>query len=114
MRQQDLGRRYKVPLLQDARVVEPAGKAFDAALGLLAIRDLRRAVGQLGARAGHDAADERGQGGQVSDKPAWWFAWVPLHQGSPYGTILAEVVTHRLLLLDWLLSPERIDDEATA
>ena len=41
-------------------------------------------------------------------------AWVPLYQGSPYGTILAEVVTHRLLLLDGLLSPERIYDEATS
>ena len=46
--------------------------------------------------------------------PACWLAWVPLYQGSPYGTILAEVVTHRMLLLDWLLSPERIYDEATS
>ena len=57
---------------------------------------------------------KRGQGSQVSDKPACGLAWVPLYQGSPYGTILAEVVTHRMLLLDWLLSPERIYDEAAS
>jgi hypothetical protein len=31
-----------------------------------------------------------------------------------YGTIAAEVVAHRVLLLDWLLSPERGDDEPTS
>jgi hypothetical protein len=51
------GKKYH--LLQDTLVVEPSGKAFDAALGLGAIGDLRRDVGQLGALAPHDAADER-------------------------------------------------------
>jgi hypothetical protein len=31
-----------------------------------------------------------------------------------YGTIAAEVVAHRWLLLDWSLAPERIYDEPTS
>ena len=41
-------------------------------------------------------------------------ARIPLCEGVSYGTISAEVVTHRLLLLDWSLFPERIYDEATS
>ena len=54
---------------------------------------------QLGALTGHDATDQRGEGGHVPGHAAGEFAWVPLCQSSPYGTILAEVVTHRMLLL---------------
>jgi hypothetical protein len=43
----------KVHLLQDALVVEPSGKAFDAALGFGAIGDLRGNRGDLGALAAH-------------------------------------------------------------
>jgi hypothetical protein len=39
--------------------------------------------------------------------------WLALEQGLVYGTIAAEVVAHRWLLLDWSLSPERVYDEPT-
>src|SRR5206468_8062616 len=56
-------------------------------------------LGQLGALTGHDAADERGEGDQVSGELAFGLARISLYQGISYGTILAEVVTHRMLLL---------------
>jgi hypothetical protein len=56
-------------------------------------------VGQLCALAGADATDERGQGGHVPGALPVGLPRIPLEQGSPYGTILAEVVTHRMLLL---------------
>jgi len=46
----------------------PPRKAFDAALGLGAIGDLRGDVGQLGALAAYDAADKRSQGVEMSGK----------------------------------------------
>src|ERR671926_437607 len=94
MRQQDLSIGQKIHLLQDTLVVEPASKAFDATLRLDAIGYFRRDFGPLGAPAGHNTADECGQGSQVSGKPTCGLAWIPLYQGIPYGTILAEVVTH--------------------
>src|SRR5882672_12185345 len=56
-------------------------------------------MGELCARAGHHTAAERGQGGSVPGTLAFGLPRIPLSQGSLYGTILAEVVTHRLLLL---------------
>ena len=53
-------------------------------------------------------SDKRGQGGQVPDTTAVEFPGIALYQGLPYGTISMEVVTHRLLLLDWLHSPEGV------
>jgi hypothetical protein len=35
-------------------------------------------------------------------------ARISLYEGIPYGTIPAEVVTHRLLLLDWSYFPGSI------
>jgi len=83
-------------------MVDPPGQAFDAAFGLAPVGYLRRDCGQLRALAGHDATDERGQGGQVPSAPAVGRAWIPLSYGISYGTILTEGVTHRLLLLDGL------------
>src|SRR6185295_7229559 len=114
MSQQDLSIGQKIYLLQDTLVVEPAGEAFDATLRLDAIGYFRRDFGQLGAPAGHNAADEGGQGSQVSGKPTGGLAWIRLSEGISYGTILAEVVTHYLLLLDWSRFPESIDDGATS
>jgi hypothetical protein len=37
-----------------------------------------------------------------------------LSQGIVYGTILTEVVAHRLLLLDWSRFPKSIYDGATS
>src|SRR5215475_4975438 len=71
-------------------------------------------LGPLSALAGHDAADQCSQGGQVPRAPALGLAWIRLSEGLSYGTILAEVVTHRLLLLDGSRFPESIDDKATS
>ena len=49
--------------------------------------------------AGDDATDESGQGGQVPGALPLGLTRIPLWQGSPYGTILAEIVTHHRLLL---------------
>jgi hypothetical protein len=95
-------------------VIEPAGKAFDAALRLGAIGHCRRDLGQLGTLAGDDTADHRSQGGQVPRAPALGFTWIRLSEGLSYGTILAEVVTHRLRLLDGARFPESIYDRATS
>jgi hypothetical protein len=43
----------------------------------------------------NDAADQGGKGGQVSGHGACRLARIPLCEGSMYGTIPAEVVTHR-------------------
>ena len=80
-------------------VGDPSGKVFDAALDLMAIGHGEGDMGELCARAGHHTAAERGQGGSVPGTLAFWLPRIPLAQGSLYGTILAEVVTHRLLLL---------------
>jgi hypothetical protein len=56
--------------------------------------------------------------GQDSDSPgiggSFGVEYAPLYQGISYGTILTEVVTHHLLLLDWSRFPESIDDGATS
>ena len=98
MREQELGRGQKIDVLGNGFIVYPSAQALDAAVGLGAIRDFRRDGGQLRALAGDHTPDEGGQGGQV---PGAWPLWLPriaLGQGSPYGTILAEGVTHRMLL----------------
>jgi hypothetical protein len=51
--------------LQDACVIEPFGQAFDAALGLDAIRDFGGDAEQLSALAAHDTTDKCRQSGQV-------------------------------------------------
>src|SRR5262249_53594795 len=86
-------------LLQDALVVDPSGKAFDTALGLGAIGDLCGNVGQLGALAAHDAADERGQRLQVSGEGPGGRRRIGVRGGVAYGTITAKGVTHRRRLL---------------
>jgi hypothetical protein len=65
MREQELGRGEEIDFLGDGGVVDPSGKALDAAVGLGAIGNFRRAVGELRTRARDDATDEGGQGGQV-------------------------------------------------
>src|SRR5262249_49393194 len=71
-------------------------------------------AGQLGALAPHNTADERRKRGQVSGDCAGGLARIPLCESVPYGTISAEVVTHRLLLLDWSRFPARVYDETTS
>jgi len=114
LRQQDRRRGEKGAVLGDGVVVHPSGPALHATPGRGAIGHVRRDCGPLGALAGPDAADEGGQGGQVAGQPTCWLAWVPLCQGLPYGTILAEVGTHCLLLLDGSRFSERVYDETTS
>src|SRR5215831_20094836 len=98
MTQQDICIGQKVHLLQDVGVVAPPRKAFDAALGLGAIGDLRGDVGQLGALATHDAADKRRQGGEMAGEVSLGGGGIALRECLAYGTIASEVVTHRRLL----------------
>src|SRR5439155_13831753 len=98
MTEQDVRIGQKVYLLQDVGVVAPPRKAFDAALGLGAIGDLRGNVGQLGALAAHDAADKRSQGGEMSSEVPVGGGGIALRECLAYGTIASEVVTHRRLL----------------
>jgi hypothetical protein len=60
-------------------------------------------LGQLRALADHNTADERREGAQVPGNIADGLAGRVLCRSLTYGTISAEVVTHRLLLLVWLL-----------
>jgi hypothetical protein len=78
-------------------VVEPSGKAFDAALGFGTIGDLRRDGGELGTLAAHDTADERGQRREVSGDTAGRFAPIALCENVMYGTIPAKVVTASIM-----------------
>src|SRR4029453_16402076 len=98
MTQQDVRIGQKVHFLQDVIVVEPSGKAFDAALGFGAIGDLRGNVGELAALAAHDAADKRRQGGEMSGEVPLAGGGIALRECMAYGTIASEVVTHRRLL----------------
>src|SRR5215831_4921616 len=107
----NVSRLQRIP---DVRVVEPAGKAFAAARRLGPRGHLRCDFGQLGALTGDDTADQGSQGGQVPGAPALGLPWIRLSKGLAYGTILAEVVTHRLLLLDGSRFPESIDDRTTS
>ena len=79
-------------------VVAPPRKAFDAALGLGAIRDLRGDVGQLGALAAHDATDKRRQGVEMAGEVPLEGGGLALREGMAYGTTASEVITHRMLL----------------
>src|SRR5712692_11667955 len=98
MTQQDIRIGQKVDLLQDVGVVAPPRKAFDAALGLGAIGDLRGDMGQLGALAAHDAAEKRSQGVEMSSEVPLGGGGIALRECLAYGTIASEVVTHRMLL----------------
>src|SRR3989442_5570842 len=89
----------KVHLLQDALVVDPPGKAFDAALGLGAIGHFGSEGGQLRALAAHDAADERGEGLYMSSEVACWRSRIGWRKGVADGPIAAKDVTHRPFLL---------------
>jgi hypothetical protein len=97
----------KIHLFRDRVVTDPPGKAFDPALGFGAIGDLGCDLGQMRMFTPDDTADQRGQGRQVPGDRACRLARIPLSEGVSYGTISAEVVTHRLLLLDWLRFPEK-------
>src|SRR6516164_7228286 len=99
MTEQEVRIRSKVHLLHEALVVDPSGKALNAALGLGTIGDLRGHVGPLGALAAHDAADERGQRLQVSGEVPGGRRRIGVREGVTDGTITAKVVTHRRRLL---------------
>src|SRR5207245_10524694 len=66
-------------------VVEPPGKAFDAAFGLRPIGHFRGDVGQLRAFAAHDAADERRQGVEVAGEVACGRSRIGLREGVADG-----------------------------
>src|SRR5947209_17543235 len=100
MRQQDVGIWDNRALGGAVGVVDPPGKAFDAACRLGAIRDVGGSLRALCAPTPYDPTDERREGGQVPGAHACGLARISLYEGIPYGTIPAEVVTHRLLLLD--------------
>src|SRR5437870_9724614 len=101
MTQQDVRIGQKVHFLQDVIVVEPSGKAFDAALGFGAIGDFRGHVGELAALAAYDAADKRRQGVEMAGEVPLGGGGIALRECIAYGTIASEVVTHRLLLQMW-------------
>jgi len=92
-------------------VVEPPGKAFDAACGLRPIGPFRGDVGQLRALAAHDAADERRQGGEVAGEVACGLSRIGVREGVVDGMITAKVVTHRSFLLFSIAGG--VDDEPT-
>src|SRR5467141_3351013 len=71
-------------------VVEPPGKAFDAAFGLRPIGYFRGDAGQLRALAAHDAADERRQGVEVAGEVACGLSRIGLREGVADGTIAAK------------------------
>jgi hypothetical protein len=79
-----------------------------------AVGHFHRDLGQMRTLTPNDAADQGGKGCQVSGYGACRLARIPLCEGGTYGTIPAEVVTHRRLLLDWWLFPERVYDKATS
>jgi hypothetical protein len=64
--------------------------------------------------AADKATDQRGQSSQMPRYIPLRHVRIALYQGPVYGTISAEVVAHRWLLLDWSLSPERVYDEPTS
>src|SRR4029453_4931870 len=70
--------------------------------------------GELGAFTAHNPTDERCQRGQVPGDGAGGLTRIPLYESVPYGTISAEVVTHRRVLLDWSRFPARVYDETTS
>ena len=80
-------------------VVEPPGKAFDAAFRLRPSGHFRGDVGQLRALAAHDAADERRQGVEVAGEVACRLRRRGLREGVADGMIAAKVVTQRPFLL---------------
>ena len=106
--------RYNRDLFCAPVVAPPPGKALTPTLGLCPVRDVRSHVGQWRTLASYDAADQRGEGRHVPGDRACWLARIPWCEGVPYGTRPAEVVTHRLLLLDWLLSLDGVYDESTS
>src|SRR4029453_5736186 len=80
-------------------VVEPPGKAFDAAFGLRPVGHFRSEGGVLRALAAPHAADERRQGTEVAGEVACGRSRIGLHEGVADGMIAAKVVTHRPFLL---------------
>jgi hypothetical protein len=98
MTPQDVRRGQKVHLLQEVIVVEPSGKACDAALGCGAIGDLRGHVGEVAALAAHHAAEKRRQGVEMAGEVPLGGGGRALRECIAYGTIASEVVTHRMLL----------------
>jgi len=99
MTEQDIRIGQKIHLFQDMVVVDPSGKAFDAAFGLRPIGHFRGDVGQLRAFAAHDAADERGEGLYMASEVACGRSRIGLRKGVVDGPITAKVVTHRRRLL---------------
>jgi len=78
MTQQHLGIGYKINFIGDLIVLDPPGKSFDTALGLVAIGHVGGNAGQLCALAAYNTADERREGGQVPSDCACWLARIPL------------------------------------
>jgi hypothetical protein len=71
-------------------------------------------AGQWGALTAHKTTDERRERGPMSGNTTCRLARIPLGEGLSYGTIPAEGVTHRLLLLEGSRCPESINDETTS
>ena len=80
-------------------VVEPPGKAFDAACRLRPRGHFRGDVGQLRALAAHDAADERRQGVEVAGAGTCRLRRSGGREGVADGMRAAKGVTHRPCLL---------------
>jgi len=89
-------------------VPEPPRIPCDAARGRVAIGHWGGNAGPLRALTTHHTAYACREGGEGPGDWAGGLARRSLCSSVPYGTIPAEVVTHRLLLLDWSHSPEGV------
>src|SRR5918992_2425065 len=115
MTQQDISVRQEVNALLNPVVFQPPSEPFDATLGLGRIGNFGRDTGQLATLAAHNAADQCGQGIEVSSHLAAGFARITLCQGLTYGTITAKVVTHPIdLLMRFRWHLDSVYDEPTS
>jgi hypothetical protein len=109
--EQDIRLGQKIPLCQAMVIVEPCGKAFDAACGLRPIGHCRGEVGQRRALAAHAAADERRRGVEGAGEVACGRSRRGLREGVADGLRAAKVVTPRPFLLCSIAGG--VDDEPT-
>ena len=76
-------RRYTIRRCPAGVVADPPGTSCDAALALGVLGHVGRPLRPLGALAGPDAAEERGQGAHVPGVLAVWLDAIPLCHGLP-------------------------------
>jgi hypothetical protein len=85
--------------LQKMVTVVSQSNIFDAALCCVVIRHLGGNGRQVTAAAGDNATEESRQGGEGMSHTAVASVRIPLEESVAYGTILAQLVPHRMRLL---------------